>query len=336
MNFDDLYRLLRGARVQAQDIIDTIREPLLVLDEKLCVVAASRSFSDTFCVDRDAILGRYLYELENGQWDNSDLRHLLEAVIHKSAAIEGYEIEHDFPHLGRRILRLNARKMLHPNSTTLLLVLEDVTDGRRKEQENELLLGELHHRVKNLFALVHALARQTEVEGRSSKDYRDAFLGRLDTLMRAHDLAFEAQATADLKELIGRILAPYVPTGQRSRSRPGHRVSLARRQVTPVCLILHELATNAVKHGALSSPAGQVRVGWRHDGDAADGGGRRLALRWTEQGGPEARPPSGRGFGTRLIEFAATQELHGQAELIFAPRRFAGGGRVPDRVGAVS
>ena len=209
MNFDDLYRLLRGARVQAQDIVDTIREPLLVLDEKLCVVAASRSFFETFRVDRDAIMGRQLHVLENGPWDEPELRHLLEAVIHKSAAIEGYEIEHDFPQLGRRILRLTARKMLHPNSTTLLLAIEDITDGRRKEQENELLLGELHHRVKNLFALVHSLARQTEVEGRSGKDYRDAFLGRLDTLVRAHDLAFEAQATADLQELIGSILAPY-------------------------------------------------------------------------------------------------------------------------------
>ena len=209
--------------------------------------------------------------------------------------------------------------MLHPNSTKLLLAIEDITDGRRKEQENELLLGELHHRIKNLFALVHSLARQTEVEGRSGKDYRDAFLGRLDTLVRAHDLAFEAQATADLQELIGRILAPYADRATVTIG-PGPWISLARRQVTPVCLILHELATNAVKHGALSAPAGQVRVGWQDSQDRAGDGGRRLALRWTEQGGPETRPPSGRGFGTRLIEFAATQELHGQAELTFAPQ----------------
>jgi two-component sensor histidine kinase len=84
-----------------------------------------------------------------------------------------------------------------------------------------------------------------------------------------------------------------------------------------VCLILHELATNAVKHGALSAPAGRVRVGWQNSQDAA--GGRRLRLRWTERGGPEARPPAGQGFGTRLVEFAATHELHGRAELTFAP-----------------
>ena len=124
-----------------------------------------------------------------------------------------------------------------------------------------------------------------------------------------------------LATLVGRVLAPYAADPATITIEAGPRVILARGQVTPVCLILHELATNAVKHGALSSPAGQVRVTWRNDGDAAggDGGGRRLRLRWMEQGGPEARPPAGQGFGTRLIEFAATHELHGQAELTFTP-----------------
>ncbi len=321
MNLEDLYRLMRIAHVQAQSIVDTVREPLLVLDEKLCVVAASRSFFEAFCVDRDATLGRHLYELGDGQWDIPDLRHLLEAVIPRSTAVEGYEVEHDFPHLGRRTMRLDARKMFHPDhhGTTLLLAIEDVTEGRREEQASELLLGELRHRVKNLFALVQALARQTQTAGRSSEAYRDAFLGRLGSLAQAHELAFEADATADLGELVGRILAPYGADPATIAIEAGPRVSLSRQQITPVCLILHELATNAVKHGALSSPAGQVRVAWRHDGDAADGGGRRLRLRWTEQGGPEARPPAGQGFGTRLVEFAVTHELHGQAELTFAP-----------------
>jgi len=92
----------------------------------------------------------------------------------------------------------------------------------------------------------------------------------------------------------------------------------------PLCLILHELATNAVKHGALSVPAGRVRVGWRNDQDEepARGGGRRLRLRWEEQGGPEIRPSAAvgyQGFGTRLVAFAAAHELHGRAELTFAP-----------------
>jgi two-component sensor histidine kinase len=322
VNLEDLYRLLRVAHVQAQNIVDTVREPLLVLDEKLCVVAASRSFFEVFCVDRDATLGRHLYELGDRQWDIPDLRHLLEEVIPKSTAVEGYEVEHDFLHLGRRTMRLHARKLFHPDNTsaTLLLGIEDVTNGRRKERERELLLGELQHRVKNLLALVQALARQTEAAGRTGEAYRDAFLGRLETLVRAHELAFAAHAaTADLGELVGRILAPHAADPATIMIETGPRLSLTREQVTPVCLILHELATNAVKHGALSAPGGRVRVGWQNSQDAAGGGGRRLRLRWTEQGGPEARPPTGQGFGTRLIDFATTHELHGRAELTFTP-----------------
>ena len=228
MNLEDLYRLLRAAHVQAQSVVDTVREPLLVLDAGLCVVAANRSFFEVFCVDRDETLGRHLYELGEGQWDVPELRHLLEEVIPRSAAVVGYEVEHDFPRLGRRTMRLDARKLFHPdnNSTTLLLGIEDVTDGRRKERERELLLGELRHRVKNLLALVQALARQTEAEGRSGEAYRDAFLGRLATLVRAHELAFEADATANLGELVAGTLAPYHAAGparRGSRSRPGRR-----------------------------------------------------------------------------------------------------------------
>ena len=87
-----------------------------------------------------------------------------------------------------------------------------------------------------------------------------------------------------------------------------------------MCLILHELATNAVKHGALSEPAGPVRIGWRSDQDPAGGGGRRLRLLWEEQGGPQVRPPRGiRASAPGSWPFAAAHELHGQAELTFAP-----------------
>ena len=325
MNLEDLYRLLRVAHVQAQSVVDTVREPLLVLDGKLCVQAASRSFFETFRVGRDETLGRHLYELGEGQWDIPELRHLLEEVIPRSTAVEGYEVEHDFPRLGRRTMRLHARKLFHPdnNSTTLLLAIEDVTNGRRKEQERELLLGELRHRVKNLLALVQALARQTEAAGRSGEAYRDAFLGRLETLVRAHELAFaaDAGAPADLGGLVAATLAPYAAAADGAARRAvgaGPAVALARGQVTPVCLILHELATNAVKHGALSSPGGRVRLGWRNDKEAA-GGGHHLRLRWEEQGGPAVRPPAAQGFGTRLVEAAAAHELGGRAELTFAP-----------------
>jgi two-component sensor histidine kinase len=193
--------------------------------------------------------------------------------------------------------------------------MEDVTIRVQREKEKDLLLGELRHRMKNLLALVQSLARQTAVEGRSGKEYRDAFLGRFQALAQAHDLAFTEQGGAQLSDLVQRTLKPYSTDQMAVVVIPGPAVTLKSAQVTPVNMILHELATNAVKHGALSMPGGQVRVSWElEEGDA-----KRLHLRWQEQGGPEVRPPTVRGFGVRLVEFAATRELEGRAELTFAP-----------------
>jgi two-component sensor histidine kinase len=318
VNLEDLYRLLRTNHVQAQSIVDTVREPLLVLDRDLCVVAANRSFFEVFQVGRDETIGRRLYELGDGQWDIPDLRHLLEAVIPRSAAIEGYEVEHAFPDLGRRTMLLNARKLFHPDntSTTLLLAIEDVTERRRTEHERELRFGELQHRVKNLLAMAQALARQTRAEGRSAEEYRDAFLGRLEALAHAHELALAAEGGGvDLAELVRGILEPYAGP-EAGVVEAGPPVTLGMRRAQALALVLHELATNALKHGALSVPEGQVRIGWEV---TEDEGVRRLRLRWEERDGPQVRPPATRGFGTDLIEAAATGELSGRAELTFTP-----------------
>ena len=317
MNLEDLYRILRTTHVQAQSVVDTVREPLLVLDRDLCVVAASRSFFEAFRVGRDETIGRPLRELGGGQWDILDLRHLLEEVIPRSVAVEGYEVEHEFPHLGRRAMLLSARKLFHPDNTgtTLLLAVEDVTERRRVEHERELRFGELRHRVKNLLAVVQALARQTEVEGRSGAEYRDAFLGRLEALVQAHELAFGTDGV-DLATLVGRTLEPYAGERAAVAVPAGPAVTLAEAKVRALALVLHELATNAVKHGALSAPAGRVRVGW--EVGEADGVSR-LRLRWEERGGPPVAPPVSRGFGTVLIEHVAMDELGVRPELTFAP-----------------
>ena len=319
MNLEDLYRLLRGAHVQAQGIVDTVPLPLLVLDRDLCVLSASRAFFQTFKAGRDETIGRHLYELGEGQWDIPELRHLLENVIPKSAAVLDYEVAHDFPSLGRRTMLLTARKLFHSDGTgtTLLLTIEDATERRRHDEEQDLLLGELRHRVKNLLTLVQALARQTEAAGRTGEAYRDDFLGRFDALVRAHDLSTFGQTVGDLRELVGRTLAPYAVDPAAVTVEPGPAVALPPARVLPLGLILHELATNAVKHGAFSAPGGRVRVGWEVEEEAD--GGRRLRLRWEERGGPRVAPPTSRGFGTRFIEFAAARELGGKAELIFSP-----------------
>lgn len=101
----------------AHAIVDTVRDPLLVLDEKLRIVAASRAFHQTFhLVDQD-VLGRLIYEIDDGQWNIPELRTLLETIAKDHATIEGYEVDREFPRVGRRIMLLNARKVFYAEGT---------------------------------------------------------------------------------------------------------------------------------------------------------------------------------------------------------------------------
>ncbi|MBP2234125.1 two-component sensor histidine kinase [Sinorhizobium kostiense] len=316
MNLEELYRLLRNAHVQAQGIIDTVPYPLLVLDQNLCVQSGSRAFFTTFNVDRDETVGKHIYELGNRQWDIPELRHLLEEVIPKSTAVVDFEVEHDFPSIGRRTMLLSAHRLFHPdnNSRTLLLSIVDATERRQREAEKDVLLGELRHRMKNMLALVQAIARQTAAAGRSGEEYRDAFLGRFNALVQAYDTAYTQEGEAELQELLELTLEPYSehPTGV--LVEPGPPVPLASKQIMSLSLILHELATNAIKYGALSIPDGQVRVRWTVEEASAP----HLRLVWQETGGPPVAPPGSYGFGMQLIEFAVGRELGGRVELNYA------------------
>jgi two-component sensor histidine kinase len=168
--------------------------------------------------------------------------------------------------------------------------------------------------MKNLLGVVRALATQTEVEGRSGEEYRDAFLGRFEAVLRAEEISLAANADGDLGVLIEQALAAAGPS--RARIDPGPPVTLKKAQIVPISLILHELLTNALKYGALSTPQGVVHLTWRV---APEQGRNVLHLHWYEENGPAVTPPGRSGFGTRLIEFSATQSLGGSAGLKFDP-----------------
>jgi len=132
----------KEAGTLARAIVDTVREPLLVLDQDLRVLAASRSFYLTFKVAHADTQGRLLYALGDGQWDIPNLRLLLEKIVPERGVMEGYEVEHQFPHIGKRTMLLNAREVFYEGNhhTTLLLGIEDVTKRRALEREREYLL----------------------------------------------------------------------------------------------------------------------------------------------------------------------------------------------------
>src|SRR3984957_16947051 len=163
----------KDAGALAQAIVDTVREPLLVLDKDLRVLAASRSFYLTFKVDRADTHGRLLYALGDGQWDIPKLRLLLENIVPEHGVMDDYEVDHDFPGVGHRTMLLNARKVFYEGNshTTMLLGIEDITVRRALEREREdllrkqqalviekdVLLKELEHRVGNSLQIIAAI-----------------------------------------------------------------------------------------------------------------------------------------------------------------------------------
>lgn len=313
MNMEDLYRLLRAGHVQAQGIVDTVANPMLLLDEGLRVQNASRAFFNVFKVERDETVGKHIYELGNGQWDIPYLRHLLGQVIPKSTAVIDYRVEHDFPGLGRKVMLLTAKTLHHPDNASHLMLLSmvDITERAQRDAEKDMLFGELKHRMKNLLSVARSIARQAPTQGRTAAQYRDEFLGRFEALVEAQELGFTGDESTDLKTLIERILAPYAASPDAVKITTDGAVILGASTLTSLGLVLHELATNAAKHGALSVPEGRVSVGWQAEHAAG-----YLIITWVESGGPPVKPPETTGFGTKLIQTAIYQ---GEIRQTYAP-----------------
>src|SRR6204780_2482331 len=126
--------LVEDIQNYAQNIVDTVREPLLILDTTLRVRSANRAFYQKFLVSPGETEGRLIYELGNGQWDIPDLRTLLEEIVPKSSVFDDFELEHTFPIIGRRVMLLNARKLQAGHHGELLvLAMEDVTAAKLGE-----------------------------------------------------------------------------------------------------------------------------------------------------------------------------------------------------------
>jgi nitrogen-specific signal transduction histidine kinase len=171
--FKKQFAAITDAWTLAQGIVDTVREPVLVLDKDLRVIAASRSFYSAFKVSPGDTNGRLLYALGDGQWDIPKLRVLLEKIIPEQGVMEGYEVEHEFPGLGSRTMCLNARQVFYEGGagTTVLLGMEDVTERRILEREKdellrekdgllrekETLLEELQHRIANSLQIIASI-----------------------------------------------------------------------------------------------------------------------------------------------------------------------------------
>ena len=188
----------------------------------------------------------------------------------------------------------------------------DITERKRDEERLRLMVNELNHRVKNTLATVQSITSQT-LRSADATVHR-TLVGRLQALAAVHDvLTRESWKEASLHDVIEVALAPYGGTANGRFKVSGESIRLQPRIAVALSLALHELATNANKYGALSSPHGQVMIRW----DIIRNGEPRLQMVWSETGGPPVVSDSTRGFGTRLIERSLAQDLGGTAKLRF-------------------
>jgi two-component sensor histidine kinase len=192
----------------------------------------------------------------------------------------------------------------------------EVAQRKQSEERQQMLVHELNHRVKNMLATVQSVARQSLGSPERSGPARD-FEERLMALAWAYEiLTREHWAGASLSEVIERTLAPHMDRAAPRLALDGPSLWLTPNQAISLALAMHELATNAVKYGALSTDSGRIGVRWRILERA---GTRRLDLEWRESGGPPVSPPQRRGFGSRLIERSLSGELHGAVTMSFDP-----------------
>jgi PAS domain S-box-containing protein len=307
------------------DVVETIREGLLVLDSDLTIRFANRSFCQTFAVAAEDTVGRKLYDLGNGQWNIPKLRTALETIISGQKTIEAFEVDQFFPSIGRRVMVLNARKVYRPGNKIqqVLLAIDDVTERVRLEREHAvahqrigMLLQEMTHRVKNS---LQSIAAMVMIEARSHKSgegkaalervsHRIDALGQLYSKLSKSDAVETVDAATYLDDLCRDLLASVNKEGGTSIVLKTDIESelLPTDEAIPIGLIVNELVTNALKYAFPSETRGTVMVTLKRVPGAL-----RLTVADDGKGVDIRRADS--GLGGRLVEGFA-QQLGGHVE----------------------
>lgn len=293
----------------AQNIVDTVRDPLLILEQDMSVAVASRSFLDLFGVPASEVEGRRLQDLGEGQWDVAALSNLLARVLPHDEKVDGLLLEDDFPGIGRRVFKINARKVFRPGDhiTRLLVVFEDATDAVLLDRHRDLLAAELAHRIKNSLQIIssfvsYEIRRAAEPcrEGYKAMQTRIGAVAELYDVI-AHSIAFgPVNVESYLNGICGTIQKSLL--GQRSHVRivtKTEQLSILPDFAVSIGLIANELATNAVKY-AFPSGYGEVELGFqRRDDD--------VTLTVSDNGIGLGGKSDGSGLGTRFVNAFVNQ-----------------------------
>jgi len=313
---------IRDGLTLAQAIVDTVRDPLVVLDQNLRVIAASRSFFQTFRLVTDDVIGRLLYEIDGGQWNIPELRHLLETITTSGSPIEGYEVDREFPAIGRRIMLLNAREVFYENEphTTVLLAFEDITGRRAIEQqvqellrEKDMLLEEMQHRVANSLQiiasilLIKARTVQSEEARLQLEDAHQRVLSvsavqqHLHIARRNEPIEVGSYLSKLCETLAQSMIGDSRPISLKVEADAGSAVS---RDAVSIGLIVTELVMNALKHAfPAAKPDAAIVVSYK----VAETDWK-LTISDNGIGKPDVKASESKGgLGTSLIQALAKQ-----------------------------
>jgi len=257
-----------------QSIVDTIRDPLVVLEVDMTIVTASKNFLTIFGITEAEVRGRRLSELGQRQWDVPALRHLMEKVLPENKPIESFEIEDTFPGLGKRVFNLNARKISQPGNHVhrMLLVFEDITDRKQRERDAQMLANEISHRIKNNLQIIVGLIgfEAKTTEGTGVQGYK-AMQTRISAIADLYDLiSHSSRSGAITADAYLRAIAKTMTATLLGESSKIHiEVDAAALDIdpdlaVPFGLLVNELATNAIKH-AFPDGAGRVLLSVKQD-----------------------------------------------------------------------
>ncbi|WP_027169798.1 histidine kinase dimerization/phosphoacceptor domain -containing protein [Mesorhizobium sp. WSM3224] len=325
---------IEDAQTLAQAIVNTIVEPFLVLDENFRVLAANRSFYQTFRVDPQQTHGSLLYALGDGQWDIPALHQLLETIIPEKTAMDGFEVEHDFPDIGRRTMLLNARKVLydHSSAATILLAFNDITARRAIEREKEELLGrtedllrqkevllrEMEHRVANSLQIIASIlllkARSvtSEQTRQHLKDAHQRVLSVAEVQRHLHTTTGveEIDVVSYLSKLCSSLAVSMVGEDQPiAVNVTAHGGRIDSQKAVSLGLIVTELVLNAIKYAfPIEKAKALIQVAYE-----TDGGGWKLTVSDNGAGKPAGAPNA--GLGTAIVE-ALVKQLDARMDII--------------------
>ncbi|HEX4302790.1 MAG TPA: HWE histidine kinase domain-containing protein [Rhizomicrobium sp.] len=255
-----------------------------------------------------------------------DQKSLLPAGPFKDVALQRAEIRLKDPRTGDWRWHLMRAVPLMDEKGEVeewISVLTDIHESKLASEQREVMIGEARHRLKNLITIIDSLAKSSRPAERDPAvdAFLSKYLGRLHALSAAGDLALANNyTTMQIEDVTRATLAPFLEKDSQRLTFGGPRLELSEATGGGLAMGLNELATNAIKYGALSVPQGRARFTWSV---APEDGGERVTMEWRESGGPPPVPPNKKGYGARVIEFIVSRESQGTVDVSYAPEGYA-------------